>query len=58
MILKNVINFLNLDLERQQAHPISSEERHKKRSLLILESKSMSNEVKNWWSSILNDIEF
>lgn len=45
------------NLERQSI-PVNNEERHKKRSLLILESKSMSNEVKTWWSNILNDIEF
>jgi len=36
----------------------NNDERYKKRSLLILESKTMSSEVKTWWSGILNDIEF
>jgi hypothetical protein len=32
-----------------------NEEKLKKRNLFILESESMSNDVKIWWKSTLND---
>ncbi len=36
---------------------LRNEEKLQKRNQLILESQSMSNDVKNWWNSTLNDIE-
>ena len=36
---------------------LKNEENQLKRNQLILESQSMSNDVKNWWNSTLNDIE-
>jgi len=42
-------------LDRQMQ--LKNEENQLKRNQLILESQSMSNDVKNWWNSTLNDIE-
>jgi hypothetical protein len=35
----------------------ANEEKLKKRNMFILESESMSNDVKMWWKSTLNDID-
>jgi hypothetical protein len=34
-----------------------NEEKLKKRNMFILESESMSNDVKLWWKSTLNDLD-
>jgi hypothetical protein len=44
-----------LEIQPQQA--ILNEEKLKKRNMYIIESQTMSNDVKNWWKSTLNDIE-
>lgn len=37
---------------------VMSEEKIKKRNMFIMESESMSKDVKMWWKSTLNDIDF
>jgi hypothetical protein len=36
---------------------LRDEEKQQKRNRMILESQSMSSDVKNWWNTTLNDIE-
>jgi hypothetical protein len=49
--------FCNFISEPDRQRQVVSEEKQKKRNLFILESESMTNDVKNWWKSTINDID-
>lgn len=39
-----------------EKHSQQMDDKHVKREMMILESQEMSNDVKNWWNTTLNDL--